>query len=74
MADTTINVSLDWSSLSVPVTENIINYPPEIQQSIFNYLSQLDGIQQKAYLIAKDHLGSSFHILRSTGYIEWSKK
>jgi len=24
-------------------------------------------------MIAKDHLGTSFNILRSTGYIEWLK-
>jgi hypothetical protein len=65
--------SFDWSSLPVPVPDNITNYPPEKQQSVFNYLSQLETIQQRAYLIAKDHLGSSFDIIRSTGYCEWLK-
>jgi hypothetical protein len=27
--------------------------------------------QKKAYLIAKDHLGSSFNILKSNGFSEW---
>ena len=66
--------SIDWSSLSIPVPENISTYPEETQQSIFDYLMQLDTIQQHAYLIAKDHLGTSFDILRSTGYSEWKKK
>lgn len=65
--------SIDWSSLPVPVPENIGNYPDETQLSIFEYLSQLETIQQRAYLIAKDHLGTSFDILRSTGYSEWKK-
>ena len=65
--------SIDWSSLSVPVPENIVNYPKEIQKLVFEYLLQLDTIQQRAYLIAKDHLGTSFDILRSTGYSEWLK-
>ena len=67
------NETLDWYSLSIPIPENIDIYPLEIKKSIFNYLSQLDNIQQKAYIIAKNHLGTSFHILRSTGYNEWLK-
>jgi hypothetical protein len=65
--------SIDWSLLPVPVPEKIGTYPEETQQCIFEYLSQLETIQQRAYLIAKDHLGTSFDILRSTGYSEWKK-
>ena len=64
---------LNWSSLSVPIPENISSYNPDMQTSIYNYLCQLNPIQQKAYLIAKDHLGTSFNIVRSTGYQEWVK-
>jgi hypothetical protein len=38
------------------------------------YLAQLDDIQRKAYEIAKSHLGTSFNIRRSNGFIEWLKK
>jgi hypothetical protein len=38
-----------------------------------DYLSQLTEIQKQAYLIAKDHLGSSFNIIKSNGYIQWKK-
>jgi hypothetical protein len=65
--------SFDWYSLPVPVPENVVNYPVETQKLVFEYLSQLETIQQRAYLIAKDHLGTSFDILRSTGYCEWLK-
>jgi hypothetical protein len=51
----------------------IKDYNFETQQSIFNYLIQLNPIQQKAFSIAKEHLGTSFHIMRSTGYTEWIK-
>ena len=64
---------IEWSLLHVPVPENVTVYSPEIQQSIFQYLSQMDDVNRKAYLIAKEHLGTSFHILRSTGYNEWVK-
>ena len=65
---------INWDSLPFDVPDNITNYDCETQISIFNYLSQLDTIQRTAYLIAKEHLGSSFNILRSTGYIEWKKQ
>ena len=57
--------------LGLPIPEQIFNYPEELQQSIYDYLSQLDNYERKAYVIAKEHLGTSFNIVRSTGYIEW---
>ena len=49
------------------------NYDVETQRSIIIYLSGLNEIQTKAYLIAKDHLGSSFNVVKSNGYINWLK-
>ena len=49
------------------------NYDEETKQKISLYLSQLTSIQQKAYLIAIEHLGSSFNIVKSNGYIDWLK-
>ena len=43
------------------------------QVDIREYLSSFDESEKKAYLLAKDHLGSSFHITRSNGFIEWQK-
>ena len=43
------------------------------QTEINNYLIQMNESQKKAYLIAKDHLGTSFNILKSNGFIEWKK-
>lgn len=37
------------------------------------YLAQLSPIEQKALAIAMEHLGSSFNIFKSNGYIEWLK-
>ena len=50
------------------------NYPKEIQDSVRKYLQQLNDKEKKAYKIAKDHLGTSFHIVRSVGYSEWILK
>lgn len=49
------------------------SYDVETQRSIIRYLSGLNEIQTKAYLIAKDHLGSSFSVVKSNGYINWLK-
>jgi hypothetical protein len=38
------------------------------------YLNQLSIQEKKAFQIAKNHLGSSFHIIKSNGYNEWLKK
>lgn len=61
------------TTLNIDLPEYFDKYEQKIQQSIIDYLSQLSEIQQKAYLIAKDHLGSSFNILKSNGYIQWKK-
>ena len=58
-------------NLDVSLPPNFEKYNPGVQASIIEYLGQLDPRQQRAYLIAKDHLGSSFNILKSNGYIDW---
>jgi hypothetical protein len=37
------------------------------------YLNSLNDKERKAFEIAKNHLGSSFHIIKSNGFIEWKK-
>ena len=54
--------------------EQFDKYSLETQQSILSYLDQLGEKEKKAYMIAKTHLGSSFHLLKSIGYLEWKKK
>jgi hypothetical protein len=51
----------------------VCNYNQDLQQSILSYLKTLGVVEKKAFVIAKKHLGTSFHILRSTGYQEWKK-
>ena len=53
--------------------ESNIQQLPEIQAEIKAYL-ELSTVEKKAYNIAKEHLGSSFHVLRSNGFIDWKKK
>ena len=44
------------------------------QKVINNYISSLNDIEKKAYEIAKEHLGSSFDITKSIGFLKWIKK
>jgi hypothetical protein len=37
------------------------------------YLDTLSEKERKAYEIAKDHLGMSFQLEKSVGYIKWIK-
>jgi hypothetical protein len=49
--------------------------PPFLKvDKVDKYIAQLDDVQRKAMEIAKSHLGTSFNIKRSNGFIEWMKK
>lgn len=43
----------------------------ELQQA---YLDSLSEKEKKGYEIAKSHLGMSFDLEKSIGYLEWKKK
>ena len=57
-----------------------VNPTPQVkektEEEILNdkYVEQLDDIHKVAYLIAKDHLESSFDLTKSIGFNEWNKK
>ena len=52
------------------IEEEIQMYPHE-SENIKNYLNGLNEIEWKGYMIAKRFLKTSFHLLKSNGYIEW---
>jgi hypothetical protein len=49
-------------------------YDADTEQSILQYLAQLSSIQVKAIKIASAHLGTSFNVIKSNGYIDWKKE
>ena len=65
------------SSLSIEISAPILSAPmikeESINANVAKYLDQLSPLQQKAIKIAKMHLGTSFNILKSNGYIDWAK-
>ena len=59
--------------LSIKLPDEYELYSPEIQMQIIKYLSTFNIIEKKAYMIAKQHLGMSFNLIKSNGYIDWIK-
>jgi hypothetical protein len=64
---------MDFTDLNLPIPNNIYQKSIEIQKNIHDYLNSMNSIQKTAYLIAFEHLGSSYNILKSNGYNEWLK-
>ena len=55
-------------------TQLVSNILSEQQTNIDNYISHMDEHHKKAYSIAKNHLKTSFNIIKSNGYKEWLQK
>ena len=70
------NSSLLFEELNIPIPTIVYSYNDEKQKEIYDYLSQIikDEQQKKAYIIAFEHLGSSFNIYKSNGFKEWKTK
>lgn len=61
------------SELGLELPNNFEKYDENTQQLIINYLKQLDKIERQAYSIGKNHLGSSFNVVKSNGFVDWKK-
>lgn len=68
------NRIMEEKEIDVPIPQNIYQLNLEQQKEIFQYIKQMDEKDKIAYKIAYEHLGTSFHILRSNGYNEWKNK
>ena len=58
---------------TLPLPNNFDMLSPDVKELVIEYVNQLTEIEQKAYKIAKDHLGSSFIVVKSNGYNDWLK-
>lgn len=70
MSDNQVNFEI----LNLPIPCVIKTYSNEKQRQIFNYLQEMDEHNRKGYLIAQNHLGTSFNICKSNGYKEWTNR
>ena len=61
------------TELGLELPNNFENYDEKTQELIVNYLKKLDKIERQAYTIGKAHLGSSFNVVKSNGFIDWKK-
>ena len=55
----------------LPIPENKANR--EHNDKIVAYINQLTETEKQTYMIAYQHLGTSFNILNSNGYKIWIK-
>jgi hypothetical protein len=46
----------------------------QINELLKEYLSTLSEKEYKAYKIAESHLGTSFDLIKSNGYLKWLNK
>ena len=61
------------TDLGLELPDQFKNYDETTQSLVINYLKHLDPIERKAYTIGKEHLGSSFNVIKSNGFIDWKK-
>ena len=61
------------SNKNIELPHEYDTYSEEVKQLVYTYIYNLTETDYKAYLIAKQHLGSSFNILKSNGFMKWKK-
>jgi len=54
--------------------EIVQNSPNELRETIRSYFKSMSEMQKKSFLIAKDHLGTSFNIFKSNGFVNFEKQ
>jgi len=62
-----------FKDVNLPIPTIVYSYDDNKQKEIYDYLSDImnNEQQKKAYVIAFEHLGSSFNIYKSNGFKEW---
>ena len=62
-----------FKDFDIPIPSIVHSYDDSRQKEMYDYLTNLinDEQQKKAYVIAFQHLGSSFNIYKSNGFKEW---
>lgn len=61
------------TELGLELPNNFQNYTQEMQKLIINYLKHLGTIERQAYTIGKRHLGTSFNVVKSNGFLYWKQ-
>jgi hypothetical protein len=68
-------INLNNNSIFDTQFEEIVqNSPDELREIIKAYFKSMSDMQKKSFLIAKDHLGTSFNIFKSNGFVNFEKQ
>ena len=65
--------SMNKNEIDNLLPANLAEYSESDQILVRGYIDSFDETQRKAYLLAREHLGTSFHITRSNGFKSWAK-
>jgi hypothetical protein len=68
-----MNSQQQSATIGVSLPDNFDSLDECLKSNLMQYFNQLDPIEKKAYKIAKEHLGSSFNIVKSNGFCDWLK-
>ena len=59
------------NEIGMDIPDIVFSYSVDVKENVLEYLKNLGEKERIAYKIAYSHLGTSFNIIRSTGYVEW---
>jgi hypothetical protein len=75
MSEDMNNGCINTHLLFEPECEEVIqNSPSEWRETIKSYFKTMSDMQKKTFLIAKNHLGTSFNIFKSNGFVNFEKQ
>ena len=66
--------TFQFEELGLPIPDLVMKSSYAKQCEIYNYLKNMGDVEKKAYLIAKEHLGTSFNLKKSNGFLKWISK
>jgi hypothetical protein len=68
------NSDSDYLLFEPQFEEVVQNAPSELSETIKSYFKSMTDMQKKSFLIAKNHLGTSFNIFKSNGFVNFEKQ
>lgn len=64
---------MNFQKYNLPIPENILCLDIELQKEVAEYYDEMNNNDKIAYRIAFEHLGTSFNLLKSNGYVNWKR-
>jgi hypothetical protein len=64
---------MNFQKYNLPIPENILCLDIELQKEVAEYYDEMNNNDKIAYKIAFEHLGTSFNLLKSNGFVNWKR-